>query len=55
MRLGVSCVLMEEFDSVEALENKWRCEKAFAPAMDGNSRDALLRDWGRAVARITDG
>lgn len=49
---GLHCGM---FDSVEALENKWRCEKAFAPAMDGNSRDALLRDWGRAVARITDG
>ncbi|MDH3712583.1 MAG: glycerol kinase GlpK [Gammaproteobacteria bacterium] len=49
---GLHCGM---FDSVEALEAKWRCENAFQPAMESNLRDQLLRGWSQAVTRVTDG
>ncbi|MDH3450863.1 MAG: glycerol kinase GlpK [Gammaproteobacteria bacterium] len=42
------------FDSVTALEEKWRCENAFDPRMDKSARDELLGGWAQAVARVTD-
>lgn len=48
---GLHCGM---FDSVEALETKWRCENAFQPAMEREERDGLLSGWARAVARVTD-
>jgi glycerol kinase len=37
--------------SQEALAERWKVERAFAPAMDAQRRDALYDGWRRAVAR----
>ena len=48
---GLQCGM---FDSVAALETKWRCDKTFDPSMETSQRDELLSGWTRAVARVTD-
>jgi glycerol kinase len=33
------------------LAEKWKCEKAFSPAMDARRREELLAGWHKAVER----
>jgi len=46
---GLSADLFRGFDEVKA---KWALDRHFEPAMDAGLRDALYRDWAKAVARV---
>ena len=42
------------WDSREQVAAQWTCERRFEPAMGDDLRQALLANWGRAVARSRD-
>jgi glycerol kinase len=41
------------YSSLDDIADMWRHERSFAPAMDANSRTALLAGWRDAVSRLT--
>lgn len=40
------------FQSLEALEQLWQCDRRFEPAMSKEQRDQLYAGWVRAVAKV---
>ncbi|UXZ55403.1 glycerol kinase GlpK [Halomonas sp. 7T] len=40
------------YDSLEEIEQLWRCEKSFTPMMDENTREHLYQGWQDAVSRV---
>lgn len=41
------------YASLDEIADLWRHERSFAPAMDDNSRTALLSSWHDAISRLT--
>ncbi|WP_404470689.1 glycerol kinase GlpK [Vreelandella venusta] len=40
------------YDSLEEIEQLWRCEKSFTPMMDETTREHLYQGWQDAVSRV---
>ncbi|PRY65781.1 glycerol kinase [Vreelandella songnenensis] len=40
------------YDSLEEIEQLWRCEKSFLPSMDSATRESLYQGWLDAVSRV---
>ncbi len=40
------------FESLDDISRRWRLDRRFEPAMDSSTRDRLMDDWRRAVARV---
>ncbi len=40
------------YDTLEEIEQLWRCEKSFTPEMPESTREALYQGWLDAVNRV---
>ncbi|MBZ5486840.1 glycerol kinase GlpK [Halomonas aquamarina] len=40
------------YDSLEEIEQLWRCERSFLPSMESTTRESLYQGWLDAVSRV---
>ena len=53
--LGAACLAGLQagvFESLDDISRRWRLDRRFEPEMDSTTRDRLMDDWRRAVARV---
>ncbi|WP_020008242.1 glycerol kinase GlpK [Salinicoccus albus] len=47
----IAALAMDEFDSVEEIDAKWKLKKRYTPKITSEERKALMKGWRKAVER----